>query len=585
MKKKTLIGLLLGALPIGLLPLLPARAETAYFHAVTNLNPTAYWPMHDVAVPAPGDVETNLGLLGPLGNGYYADWLPVGTPITTHGVAGALAGDTDPAVFFNGSKNAGGQGYVLIPTTAPEMQLKPPFTIEAWAQPGNTTYADMLGQYGYAGASTTTRYGIRLVWQGYFQFQMNNTLNGYNHPADGSWYHVAVTHDGTNATIYVNGVLENSGAVSGALDPSIPFTIGNGFWANGGPSRAYNGAVDEVAIYTNVLEPSQILAHYETGTNVSPTLSYKDMVVADKPLVYLRMDMPAYTAPDVSTWPVLTNYGSVALNGAYSPGSLAGLVDGPGFGGVTGPKVMPGNGMSSYATAGYDVTFDPTNTPFSFGAWFKGNPADCRNWQTVMGHSDSSWRAALNKDGTLRVHGSGGPDVSSGVVVNDGQWHQFIVTAFPYDGVTSGTNILYVDGTEVNRAESTQPDAGSTMDVILGNDPQYLSGSTIGRSFAGQVCEAAFWSRVLSPSEVESLYNASGVPPYITAQPATGRTVSGGEGTYIYFGVVAKGSSPAYQWYFNSSSNYYGATPLVDGAKYPGCDHFPANRHEPGRTG
>src|ERR1019366_8994694 len=63
--------------------------------------------------------------------------------------------------------------------------------------------------------------------------------------------------------------------------------------------------------------------------------------------------------------------------------------------------------------------------------------------------------------------------------------------------------------------------------------------------------------------------NASGIPPAISTQPITGRAVNGGAGTYTNFNVVASGSGPlAYQWYFNSSSNYSGATALANGAKY-----------------
>ena len=116
-----------------------ADAQSTYFQAVTNLNPAGYWPMHEIAPPAPGDVETNLGTLGGLANGYYADWLP-NNPLITHRVPGGLAGDNDTAAFFNGSKNAGGQGYLVVPVTAPQMALKPPFTIETWACPSNAVY-------------------------------------------------------------------------------------------------------------------------------------------------------------------------------------------------------------------------------------------------------------------------------------------------------------------------------------------------------------------------------------------------------------------------------------------------------------
>ena len=54
-------------------------AQSAYFQAVTNLNPIGYWPMHEVEAAAPGDIETNYGTLGTLGSGYYNDWASLGS--------------------------------------------------------------------------------------------------------------------------------------------------------------------------------------------------------------------------------------------------------------------------------------------------------------------------------------------------------------------------------------------------------------------------------------------------------------------------------------------------------------------------
>ena len=88
-------------------------------------------------------------------------------------------------------------------------------------------------------------------------------------------------------------------------------------------------------------------------------------------------------------------------------------------------------------------------------------------------------------------------------------------------------------------------------------------------NFAGQICDVAMFNYALMPGQVQTLYSNCEVAPYITGQPATGRSVNGGAGTFIFFRVIANGSgSLGYQWYFNTSSNYNGATPLTDGAKY-----------------
>src|SRR5262245_13500074 len=104
-----------------------SQAQSPYFQALTNLHPVGYWPMHDVAPPVPGSVETNLGTLGALGNGYYSDWETNNLPTTrvVHTRPGALANDSDPAVFFMapGAGGAAGNQCLIVPHTSPQLTL------------------------------------------------------------------------------------------------------------------------------------------------------------------------------------------------------------------------------------------------------------------------------------------------------------------------------------------------------------------------------------------------------------------------------------------------------------------------------
>src|SRR5215471_19987731 len=133
------------------------RAQSSYFQAVTNLHPVGYWPMHEVEAPVPGSVETNLGTLGVLGTGYYTDWLTNNNSATTriiHGFPGALANDSDPAVFFaspTANANSASNHCLIVPHLSPLLTLKPPFTLEAWVYPTNTGFGVFIGEGGNAG--------------------------------------------------------------------------------------------------------------------------------------------------------------------------------------------------------------------------------------------------------------------------------------------------------------------------------------------------------------------------------------------------------------------------------------------------
>src|ERR1017187_766648 len=82
-----------------------ARGQSAYFQAVTNLNAAGYWPMHEIQAPAPGNIETNYGTLGALGNGYYNDWttLPGINARIVHQVPGPVVSPPDTSTYFTNS--------------------------------------------------------------------------------------------------------------------------------------------------------------------------------------------------------------------------------------------------------------------------------------------------------------------------------------------------------------------------------------------------------------------------------------------------------------------------------------------------
>ena len=72
----------------------------------------------------------------------------------------------------------------------------------------------------------------------------------------GTWAHVAVTFDGTTARFYLNGVQTGSGSFSFGLDTGAALHFGSDD-PNGG--NAFNGALDEIRLYDQVLTVAEIL--------------------------------------------------------------------------------------------------------------------------------------------------------------------------------------------------------------------------------------------------------------------------------------------------------------------------------------
>jgi hypothetical protein len=90
------------------------------------------------------------------------------------------------------------------------------------------------------------------------------------------WIHLVGTYNGIDWNIYRNGILIGSGT-----DATGSISISDANWALGArgrwtsafgiaagaafPDRAYEGAIDEAAIYNYALSPFQVRRHYSAG--------------------------------------------------------------------------------------------------------------------------------------------------------------------------------------------------------------------------------------------------------------------------------------------------------------------------------
>src|ERR1039458_2790515 len=599
-------------------------AQSAFFTAVTNLNPVAYWPLQETAQPPIADVETNYGSLGAPANAYYS------SANVFKGASGIPSGDSDPAVSCASGLNG---SFLAVPLTDSRVVLPAgPFTVEVWVYPTNTSASTIIAQTGVAGSgglnggANSAGWSLNLGYVPSLGLAMPGTaaFHVYNGagPTGGAeatatpsgfelntWYHVVAVYDGTNVVVYVNGVPVSSISPmigTQARDTWDPLTIGCGRGLN---NNRFGGSLDEVAIYTNALTSTQVGNHYNAGTGGGGT--YFTTVNGDKPYMWWRMNAPAYAAPAASAYPAAINYGTgVNINGLYLSGTTPGSA-GPSYSGMGSPSYACAiNGIGTDSTNAIPIFTNGvaynTNTvaetgiiitnllsrmnlvtnSMSFMCWFKETPADNRR-NVLVGHSDSGWRASMTGGGAVTDNTGKGSDLSSPspLVYNDGNWH-FAVFVYTNSYVPTNstgwlaTNLMYVDGILVSSALVTNANAAGTFtNISIGCAPDHVrtgNGNVYDNQvLAGSIAHVAFFTNALSASQVANLYVAAGgtPTPVITSQPfpyPSVRTIYAGPtgpGTnYIFEAVVAIGGTPAlgYQWYYNSSSNYAGATALVD---------------------
>ncbi len=524
---------------------------------VSAFNAAGYWPMHEIEAPALGDIETNYGTIGVLGTAYYPDWMADYGAFTRQITPGALANDTDTALHFNWNIGVPAAGVttwtneLYVPHTSPKATLNPPFTIECWLLNTNTSVGgsallqSIWGQLGLeglnagnAGAGGGNGKGIQLAYNqngaisayGYFANNGQNTLlaTAANAAPLNQWHHVVLTCDATtNFTLYIDGSSAATGAGAGKFSPDYwtPLAIGG----TRGGTRSALISVDEFAVYPNVLATDRITQHYSDGTSGAAGVYFND-VTSDSPTIYLRMDAPAYSAPGIGSWPELINYGTAANPGVYTPGTMPGVMaitNGNRYLGLSGTNVAPFSGVSSFADAGYSSAYNPTgsNANFTISAMFHGNPCDNRV-QAIVSRGTNSWQLGISTNGTIVFNagngntaiegsGSGHGDITTRTVYNDGNWH--------FVAVVNRTNLvsIYVDGaldTSGTPAGITPTNVipGNANDVLIGADPSFTNTPAgVGRQFAGQICEVAFFGQALSTNQLRQLYNGAvlGTPP------------------------------------------------------------------------
>ena len=178
----------------------------------------------------------------------------------------STAGKFGGALVFDGSK-----ARVDVPNSA-SLQLSSAMTLEAWVKPAQVSSAwrDVVykGNDNYYLEATTDRSskaaGAATIGSAKQRAFSSNPL-----PTN-TWSHLAVTYDGSNLSLYVNGTRISRKKVSGAIARSTsPLQIGgdNIYGQN------FAGTIDEVRVYNIALSASAIQNDMQTplgGANTAP---------------------------------------------------------------------------------------------------------------------------------------------------------------------------------------------------------------------------------------------------------------------------------------------------------------------------
>lgn len=229
---------------LSLMAMMPGLAMASTYSAgVLGDDPVLYYRLDEM----PGNtVAHDLSTTGD--NGTYSS-----TGVSL-GVPGLISGDPDTAALFSG-------GHVSIPDNASIDFVNKPFSIEAWIDP--SSFGFFLRIFDKVGASTPNGYGLDMTSAG---IRMTGSVNLFAPFAfqEGQTYYVTATSDGAGTgNLYIDGNLIDSGVYLSANPFTSPASIGDS--GNSPGCCAFDGVIDELAVYNYALSPQQVDAHYTNG--------------------------------------------------------------------------------------------------------------------------------------------------------------------------------------------------------------------------------------------------------------------------------------------------------------------------------
>jgi hypothetical protein len=181
-----------------------------------------------------------------------------------YGVPGAIINDPDTAAHF-----VDRTGWIQVPGPF-QFTGTVPFSIEVWAN--SDTITDYFPLASCDGPLNT---GPKYGWSFYFDLDGTLDFGRYDPdaggksiaatptaPSTGAWHHYVATVDAVSEKIYVDGIFSDSAPSGNAAATPDDFTIGADTQGTG---VAFQGVLDEVAIYDVTLSAAQVKHHYDVG--------------------------------------------------------------------------------------------------------------------------------------------------------------------------------------------------------------------------------------------------------------------------------------------------------------------------------
>jgi hypothetical protein len=399
------------------------------------------------------------------------------------------------------------------------LKLGTDFTIEAWIKASaiGASYYTLLNRQT---AATDRNYflgvqadAVGVAAPGALTFRASSAgvadalrLDGDTVIDDNLWHHTAVTYDGADLTIYVDGVIDNSTAETDAPDLSRgDVMIGS---RSDGGANFFDGIIDEVRIYNTSLTAFEInesfargIAEFNITTRVRTTNETREVYNETGLVGFWKLNNDSdYGENDT----LFYDYSPArpGLNNGTSPFELHPNFTSSGF--FDGAFNFDGN--KSYINISHHDSLEPDDITLEFWVYPKGDAID----SVIAGKGDNGIDQAyyLMYKSTdkfhLGVYTDGFVDyLETPTTYSLNNWY-YVVGTIEDDGANMDLK-LYVDG-ELASSSSVAKSRNKTTDSF------YIGGypSLSNYYFNGTIDSVRIYNRTLSYEEIkENYYHAN----------------------------------------------------------------------------
>jgi len=437
------------------------------------------------------------------------------------------------------------------------------FTIQFWFRHGPATATEVIIQK-YEGTDADGGYRIQMESDGDISFGVDDANGGFaddnivstaaNYD-NNKWHHVSAVKDGTTGIyLYIDGIQVASDTTIGSigdLTNNDTFYIGDSTGADGGDE--YIGFLDEVKIYTTSArtetEIKSDIAGATADRGTSASFGPDNSFLSDGLVGFWKMDESGVDAEGETITDYSGNGNSGTLYGDNSTGD-----NGTGMDCTAAGKFGTGcdfDGTDDYARVDDNSELDLSRVTMS--AWIY--PTNNSGRRMAISKRTTSGSGAYfigTNSGTIEFF----PGTADGTIHSSGQtaplntWTHIAAT---YDGASI---MIYKNGDQVKKVSLTGSMVNSAHPLDIGH-------GFVGTDyyFLGKIDEARIYNRVLTPAEIQSLYNwAPGPVGYWKMDENTGTNINDSSG-FIPTAVTFSGSPT---W----SVGKYGSAVFFDGTDF-----------------